>query len=51
MGDPFQAFIYGQVLFPVTIALKFGIKLILEGKMLRLNMAVHLTVGIKNIYR
>ena len=28
MGDPFQAFIYGQVLFPVTIALKFGIKLI-----------------------
>ena len=28
MGDPFQAFIYGQVLFPLTIALKFGIKLI-----------------------
>ena len=32
MGDPFQAFIYGQVLFPVTIALKFGIKLIFRGE-------------------
>ena len=32
MGDPFQAFIYGQVLFPLTIALKFGIKLIFRGE-------------------
>ncbi len=32
MGDPFQAFIYGQVLFPITIALKFGIKLIFRGE-------------------
>tara|TARA_B100001057_G_scaffold498818_1_gene607222 strand:+ start:1529 stop:2677 length:1149 start_codon:yes stop_codon:yes gene_type:complete len=32
MGDPFQGFIYGQVLFPVTIALKFGIQLIFRGE-------------------
>ena len=32
MGDPFQGFIYGQVLFPVTIALKYGIKLIFRGE-------------------
>ena len=32
MGDPFQGFIYGQVLFPVTIAIKFGIELIFRGE-------------------
>ena len=32
MGDPFQGFIYGQVLFPVTIALKYGISLIFRGE-------------------
>ena len=32
MGDPFQGFIYGQVLFPVSIAAKFGIKLIFRGE-------------------
>lgn len=32
MGDPFQGFIYGQVLFPVTIALKYGINLIFRGE-------------------
>ena len=32
MGDPFQGFIYGQVLFPVTIALKFGISLVFRGE-------------------
>ena len=32
MGDPFQGFIYGQVLFPVTIALNYGIKLIFRGE-------------------
>ena len=32
MGDPFQGFIYGQVLFPVTIALNYGIRLIFRGE-------------------
>lgn len=32
MGDPFQGFIYGQVLFPVTIAIRFNIKLIFRGE-------------------
>jgi N-acetyl sugar amidotransferase len=32
MGDPFQPFIYGQVSFPVKIALKFDVKLIMDGE-------------------
>ena len=32
MGDPFQGFIYGQVLFPINIALKYGISLIFRGE-------------------
>ena len=32
MGDPFQGFIYGQVLFPVTVALRYGISLIFRGE-------------------
>ncbi len=32
MGDPFQGFIYGQVLFPVNIAVKYGISLIFRGE-------------------
>lgn len=32
MGDPFQPFIYGQILFPLNIALKYGIKLIFSGE-------------------
>ena len=32
MGDPFQPFIYGQVLFPLKIAMKFGIKLVFSGE-------------------
>jgi N-acetyl sugar amidotransferase len=32
LGDPFQPFIYGQVLFPITIAVKYGIKLIFRGE-------------------
>jgi len=32
LGDPFQPFIYGQVLYPVTIAAKFGIKIIFRGE-------------------
>jgi len=32
IGDPFQPFIYGQVLFPLSIALKYGIKLIFSGE-------------------
>ena len=32
MGDPFQGFIYGQVLFPINIAVKYGISLIFRGE-------------------
>jgi N-acetyl sugar amidotransferase len=32
VGDPFQPFIYGQVSFPVKMALKFDVKLIMDGE-------------------
>jgi N-acetyl sugar amidotransferase len=32
MGEPFQPFIYGQVAFPMQIASKFGIPLIMDGE-------------------
>ena len=32
IGEPFQPFIYGQVLFPINIAMKYGIKLIFGGE-------------------
>lgn len=32
MGDPFQPFIYGQVWFPVQIAVGYDIPLIMDGK-------------------
>jgi N-acetyl sugar amidotransferase len=32
MGEPFQPFIYGQVLFPLKMALQMGIKLIFRGE-------------------
>ncbi len=32
IGDPFQPFIYGQVSFPVKMALKFDVKLIMDGE-------------------
>jgi len=32
MGDPFQPFIYGQYLFPLRTAMKFGIKLVFGGE-------------------
>jgi N-acetyl sugar amidotransferase len=32
MGDPFQPFIYGQVLFPLKMAVKLGIKLVFSGE-------------------
>ncbi len=32
MGDPFQPFIYGAVAFPMRIATKFGISLIMDGE-------------------
>ena len=32
LGDPFQPFIYGQVLFPLQIALNYNIKLIFSGE-------------------
>jgi len=32
LGDPFQPFIYGQVNFPLSIAIKFGISLIMYGE-------------------
>ena len=31
LGDPFQPFIYGQTNFPLTIAVKYGISLIMYG--------------------
>ena len=32
IGDPFQPFIYGQVNFPMQIALKYNIKLVMDGE-------------------
>jgi N-acetyl sugar amidotransferase len=32
LGDPFQPFIYGQVLFPVKVALHYGVSLIMMGE-------------------
>ena len=32
MGDPFQPFIYGQTNFPLQIAVKYGIRLIMYGE-------------------
>lgn len=32
LGDPFQPFIYGQTNFPLTIAVKYGIQLIMYGE-------------------
>ena len=32
LGEPFQPFIYGQVSFPVKIAIKFNIPLIMDGE-------------------
>ena len=32
IGDPFQPFIYGQVSFPVKMALQFDVKLIMDEK-------------------
>lgn len=32
LGDPFQPFIYGQTNFPLTIAVKYGISLIMYGE-------------------
>ena len=32
IGDPFQPFIYGQYNFPLTIALNFGVSLIMYGE-------------------
>lgn len=32
IGDPFQPFVYGQVFFPLNMALKYGIKLIFSGE-------------------
>jgi N-acetyl sugar amidotransferase len=32
MGEPFQPFIYGQVWFPVQIAVNYGIPLIIDGE-------------------
>jgi N-acetyl sugar amidotransferase len=32
MGEPFQPFIYGQVAFPMRVASKFGVSLIMDGE-------------------
>ena len=47
MGDPFLPFIYGQTNFPLTIAVKYGIKLIMYGE----NGEVEYGGDMKNAYR
>ena len=47
LGDPFQPFIYGQTNFPLTIAVKFGISLIMYGE----NGEVEYGGDMKNAYR
>ena len=47
MGDPFQPFIYGQTNFPLTIAVKYGIKLVMYGE----NGEVEYGGDMKNAYR
>ena len=32
IGDPFQPFIYGQVSFPVKVALQYDVSLIMDGE-------------------
>ena len=32
MGEPFQPFIYGQIWFPVQVAARYGIELIMDGE-------------------
>jgi len=32
LGDPFQPFIYGQVAFPLQMALKYNVKLVMDGE-------------------
>ena len=40
LGDPFQPFIYGQTNFPLHMAVKYNIQLIMYGKMGKSNMTV-----------
>lgn len=46
LGDPFQPFIYGQTNFPLTIAVKYGISLIMYGE----NGEVEYGGDMKNAY-
>ena len=32
MGEPFQPFIYGQVSYPLQVAVRYGIPLIMDGE-------------------
>ena len=47
IGDPFQPFIYGQYNFPLTIALKFNVSLIMYGE----NGEVEYGGDMKNAYK
>ncbi len=47
IGDPFQPFIYGQYNFPLTIALNFGVSLIMYGE----NGEVEYGGDMKNAYK
>lgn len=47
MGDPFQPFIYGQTNFPLQMAVKYGIQLIMYGE----NGEVEYGGDMKNAYR
>ncbi len=47
LGDPFQPFIYGQTNFPLTIAVKYGVPLIMYGE----NGEVEYGGDMKNAFR
>jgi len=47
IGDPFQPFIYGQYNFPLTVALNFGVSLIMYGE----NGEVEYGGDMKNAYK
>ena len=47
MGDPFQPFIYGQTNFPLQMAIKYGIRLIMYGE----NGEVEYGGDMKNAFR
>lgn len=47
LGDPFQPFIYGQTNFPLTIAIRYGVSLVMYGE----NGEVEYGGDMKNAYK